>query len=120
MTTLNAAFENKLTLEDERYENGSENFNIHTTIRCIPRIHHASGDDNISLHPSTPHSTAISQSHHKPMWQWLSFSISDNEDSSAVDIPSLYNTAPPQNPMGFAQQPHYKPIYTMCDDLEVD
>ena len=30
MTTLNAAFENKLALEDEGYESGSENFNIPT------------------------------------------------------------------------------------------
>ena len=33
MTTLNAAFENKLTLEDEGYESGSENFNIPTPLR---------------------------------------------------------------------------------------
>ena len=30
MTTLNAAFETKLTLEDGGYESGSENFNIPT------------------------------------------------------------------------------------------
>ena len=28
MTTLNAAFESKLALQDEGYENSSENFNI--------------------------------------------------------------------------------------------
>ena len=33
MTTLNAAFESKLTLEDEEYESGSENFNIPTSLR---------------------------------------------------------------------------------------
>ena len=33
MTTLNAAFESKLTLEDEGYESGSENFNIPTPLR---------------------------------------------------------------------------------------
>ena len=27
---------------------------------------------------------------------------------------------PLQNQIGFAQQPCHKPIYTMCDDLEVD
>ena len=30
VTTLNAAFESKLTLEDEGYDSGSENFNIPT------------------------------------------------------------------------------------------
>ena len=33
MTTLNAAFESKLTLEDEGYESGSENLNIPTPLR---------------------------------------------------------------------------------------
>ena len=55
MTTLNVAFENKLTLEGEGYESGSENFNIPTPLRCTPRIHHVSSDDNISFGPH--HST---------------------------------------------------------------
>ena len=42
VTTLNAAFESKLTLEDEGYESGSENFNIPTPLRETPRIHHVS------------------------------------------------------------------------------
>ena len=33
MTMLNAASENKLALEDEGYESGSENFNIPTPLR---------------------------------------------------------------------------------------
>ena len=33
MTTLNATFESKLTLEDEGCESGSENFNIPTPLR---------------------------------------------------------------------------------------
>ena len=33
VTTLNAAFESKLTLEDEGYESGSENFNIPSPLR---------------------------------------------------------------------------------------
>ena len=33
MTTLNAAFESKLTLEDKGYDSGSENFNIPTPLR---------------------------------------------------------------------------------------
>ena len=67
MTTLNAAFESILTLEDKGYESGRENFNIPTPLRCTPRIHHVSSDDNISFDPITPHSTSTSQSHHKPV-----------------------------------------------------
>ena len=67
MTTLNAAFESKLTLEDEGYENGSENFNIPTPLRHTPRIHHVSSDDNISFDPTTPCNTSTSQSHCKPV-----------------------------------------------------
>ena len=33
MTMLDAAFESKLTLEDEGYESGNENFNIPTPLR---------------------------------------------------------------------------------------
>ena len=33
MTTLNAAFESKLTLEDKGYKSGSENFNIPPPLR---------------------------------------------------------------------------------------
>ena len=35
MTTLNAAFQNKLPLEDEGYKCSSENFNIPTPLRRI-------------------------------------------------------------------------------------
>ena len=60
VTTLNAAFESKLTLEDKSYESGSENFNIPTPLRCTARIYHVSSDDNISFDPTTPHSTGTS------------------------------------------------------------
>ena len=36
--TLNTAFESKLALEDEGYESGSENFNIPTPLRQLPRF----------------------------------------------------------------------------------
>ena len=42
MTTLNAAFESKLALEDEGYESSSENFNIPTSLRRTSKIHHVS------------------------------------------------------------------------------
>ena len=47
---LNVAFDSKLALEDEGYESGSEHFNI-TTPQMNFRIHHISGDENISFNP---------------------------------------------------------------------
>ena len=117
MTTLNAAFESKLTLEDEGYESGSENLNISTPLRHTSRICHVSSDDNISFDPTIPCSTGTSQSHHKLVQHQLSFSTSDDEENLTVDIASTYSTMPPQNPMGFAQQPHSKCILTIYDDL---
>ena len=67
VTTLNATFEIKLTLEDEGYESGSENFNIPTPLRRTSRIHHVLSDENISFDPATPCSTGTSQPHHKPV-----------------------------------------------------
>ena len=90
------------------------------TYPLLSDIHHISSDDNISFDCTTPHSTGTSQSHHKPIQCQLSFSTSDDEDSSADDIPPTYSTTPPENPLGFVQQTCYKPIYTMCDDLEED
>ena len=117
VTTINTAFESKLTLEDEGYESGSDNFNICTPLRWTSRIHHVSSDKNISFDPFTPCTTATSQSHHKPVCHQLSFSGSDDKESSAVHLPSNYSTAPPQNPMGFAQQPPYNFTYITHDDL---
>ena len=67
VTTLNAVFESKLTLEDEGYESGSENFNIPTPLRGTSKTHHVLSDENISFDPATPHTTGTSQSHCKPV-----------------------------------------------------
>ena len=120
MTTHNAAFESKLALEDEGYESGSENFNKPTPLRCTPRIHHLSSDDNISFDPTTAHSSGTSQPCHKPVQCQLSFSSSDDEESSAVGIPSPSSTVPLQNPMDFPQQWHSKSTQTIHDDLDND
>ena len=49
VTTLNAAFESKLALEDEGYKSGSENFNITTPLRRTLRIYYVLSDENITL-----------------------------------------------------------------------
>ena len=51
MTTLNAAFESKLALEDEGYESGSENFDIPTPLRRTSKIHNFSSVENTSFDP---------------------------------------------------------------------
>ena len=67
VTRLNAAYESKLTLEDEGYESGSENFNIPTPLKRTSKIHHVSSDENISFGPATPHRMCTSQSCCKPI-----------------------------------------------------
>ena len=67
VTTLNAALESKLMLEDEGYKSGSENFNMPAPLRRTSRIHHVLSDENISFDPVTPHNTHTSQSHCKPV-----------------------------------------------------
>ena len=51
VTTLNAAFEQKLAQEDEGYESGSETINMPTPLRKMPRIHHISSVDHASFDP---------------------------------------------------------------------
>ena len=88
MTTLNAAFEQKLALEDEGYESSSENFNISTPLRRISKIHHVSSVENASFDPDpvTPHSTR--ESHLRPVHRQLTYSSSDDVDTSEDEAPS--------------------------------
>ena len=81
VTTLNAAFEQKLALEDEGYESGSENFNMPPPIRKTPKIHHVSSIKHTLFDPDpvTPCSTV--QTHLKLVCRWLTYS------SSAIVIP---------------------------------
>ena len=67
ITTFNAAFESKLALEDEGYENGSENFNMPTPLRRTSKMHYVSNVKNASFDPVTPCSTGSRQSHHRPV-----------------------------------------------------
>ena len=79
---------NKLALEDEGYKSGSENFNIPTALRRTLKIHHISSVKNTSFDPDpvTPHSTG--QSHLRLVCRWLTYSSSDNVDTSEDKAPS--------------------------------
>ena len=113
VTTLNAAFKSKLTLEDEGYESSSENFNIPTPLRRTFKIHHVSSDENISFNPVTPCSTDTIQSHHKPVWCHLTFISPDDEDTLPVKNSLPSSVAP-------LQTPHSKYTLPICDDIDDD
>ena len=117
MTMLNDTFERELTLADEAYESGSKTSNLPTPLRWTLRIHHVFSNENISFNPSTPGTTATSQSNCKPVCHWLSFSSSDDEDISAVHSSYHTRTSLPLNSMGFAK-PWSKSTYTICDEFK--
>ena len=98
-TTLNAAFESKLALEDEGYESSSKNFNIPTPLRRTSKIHHISCVKNASFDPDpvTPCSTGTSQSHCRPVSRCLTYSSSEDDDDTPTDeTPSPDSTPPVQ------------------------
>ena len=96
VTTLNAAFESKIALEDESYESGSENFNIPTPLRRTSKIHHISSVGNASFDPDpvTPCCMGTSQSHHRPVQRCLIYSSSEDDD----DTPTDENPSPDSTP----------------------
>ena len=97
VTMLNA-FEQKLALEDEGYESGSENCNILTQLRRTSKIHHISSIENTSFDPVpvTPHSTR--QPCLRPVCRRLMYSPSDDDDTSEDDISSPHSTPQVQYP----------------------
>ena len=82
MTTLNAAFEQKLALEDEGYESGSENFNMPTPLRKTPKIHHVSSIENASFDPDSVTPCSTGQSHLRLVCRWLTYSSMSRLDSA--------------------------------------
>ena len=49
--TLNAAFDQQLSLADEGYESGSDTVDLPTPLRKTPRIHHVSSMEHNSFDP---------------------------------------------------------------------
>ena len=82
MTTLNAAFESKSTLEDKGYYSGSKNCNIPTPHRRTSKIHHFSSEEHASFDPDpvTPHSTGIRELPCRLVCRCLTFSSSEDDD----------------------------------------
>ena len=89
VTTLNAAFEQKLAMEDKGYESSSENYNMPTLLRKMPKIHHISSIVNSSFDPNlVMHKPpSMVQSHSRSVHRWLTYSSSDDSDTSEDTLP---------------------------------
>ena len=124
VTTPNATFESKLTLEDEGYNSGSKNFNIPTPIRRTSKIHHISSVEHASFDPDPlmPHSTAIRESNCKPVCRHLTFSSSKEDDDDALmdKIPSPNSTLAVQYHIDASQQSASKCILNIYVTLEAE
>ena len=131
VTTLNAAFESKLTLEDEGYDSGSENFNIPTPLRRTSKIHHVSSEEHASFDPDpvTPHSTDIRKLSCRPLHRCLTLNSSEEgDDNTPVDeTPSPNSTLPVQHHTDtFHQSPSKCTLHTYIaleaeeEDMEED
>ena len=88
VTTINIAFEQKLALEDEGYESSSENFNIPPPLRKMLKIHHISSIKSASFDPDLVMACSTVQSHLRPVCRWLTYSFSDDSDTSEDTPPA--------------------------------
>ena len=71
-----------LALEDEGYKSNSENVNMPTVLRKMPKIHHVSSIENALFDPSLVTSCSMVQSHLKSVCRRLTCSSSDDSDTS--------------------------------------
>ena len=88
ITTLNAAFDWKLALEDEGYESGSETVNMPTPLRETPRIHHVSSVKHASFDPNPIMPCSTFWTPPRPVCRWLTFSLFNNSDTSEDTPPA--------------------------------
>ena len=88
MTTLNDAFEQELTLEDEGYESRSEGLNIPTPLCRTPCLYHVSAGENLSLNPAAPLTTTHPYQSHPPQWHRSHSSVHHHLMFSADKSPS--------------------------------
>ena len=84
---IHDVMESKPALEDEGYENGSENFNIPTPLRRTSKIHHVSSVENASFDPDPviPHSMGTRESHCRHVHRCLTYSSSEEDDGTPTD-----------------------------------
>ena len=120
VTTLNAAFESKLALEDKCYESSSENFNIPTPLKRTSKIHHVSSVKNASFEPDpvTLHSTGTKQSHCRPVHRCLTYSSFEDDDTPTDETPYPDSTPQVQYHIDAFQQPSSKYTLNAYGNLE--
>ena len=76
--SLNAAFDQQLSLADEGCESSSDTIDLPTSLRKTPRIHHVSSMEHASFNsePVTPQN--MPQTPPRPVYRWLFFSSTDD------------------------------------------
>ena len=87
MTTLNDAFEQELTLEDEGYDSGSESLNIPTPLQRTPHLYHLSTGENLSFRPATPHTHQTHSPHEHSSLSSLCYCLKFSDSSSTDTSP---------------------------------
>ena len=76
--TLNAAFDQQLSLADEGYKSGSDTIDLPTPLRKTQRIHHVSSMEHTSFDPAPVTPCSTPQTPPTPVCRCLSFSSADN------------------------------------------
>ena len=95
---LNATFKQKLALEDEGYESSSKNYNILTPLRRTSKIHHISSIENASFNPVSITPCSTRQSCLRPVCRRLTYSPSDDNDTSEDEVSSPHSMPQVQYP----------------------
>ena len=72
--TLNAAFDQQLSLADEGHESGSDTFDLPSPLRNTTRIHHVSNMEHASFNPTPVTPRNMSQTPPRLVCRQLSFS----------------------------------------------
>ena len=91
MIKLNATFEQKLAFVDKGYESGLENYHVPNPLRRKLKIHHISSIENASLDPVPVTPCSTRQSCLRPVCRRLTYSPSDDKDTSEDEVPSPHN-----------------------------
>ena len=120
VTTLNAAFEQNLALEDEGYISSSEKFNIPTPLRRTLKIYHVSSIENTSFDPVPVTPCSTRQSCLRPVHRRLTYSPSDDNDTSEDEVCSPHSMPQVQYPTPYTRSSPSKLTLATYEHLEED
>ena len=113
--TLNAAFDQQLSLADEGYESGSDTNDLPTPLRKTLRIHHVSSMEHASFDPAPVTPCSTPQTPPRPVCRCLSFSSADSYTPNSTPEYSEeeeedFQTVPLEMNIGFLRK-HLKGHY---------